>query len=190
METFSALLAICAGQRPVTRSFDVFFDLRPNKRLSKQWWGWWFETPSFPLWSHCNAMLVKRAPVEFTHIRRGYLFGFVVDSQLINATGSSNLAWIIWKIDQWSKWQQNKTKSCTYSTRHFLYCRPEWDIATYSSKKNYGTFVTHWKLELCCQVVQDWLSVLRQQVITWVNVNQNGCHHTAPPGHTVCFNYV
>ena len=52
METFSALLAICAGnspvsgefptQRPVTRSFDVFFDLHPNKRLSKQWWGWWF----------------------------------------------------------------------------------------------------------------------------------------------------
>ena len=46
METFSALLAICAGnspvpgecpaQRPVTRNFDVFFDLRLNKRLSKQ----------------------------------------------------------------------------------------------------------------------------------------------------------
>ena len=32
-------------QRPVTRSFDVYFDLRPNKRLSKQSWGWWFETP-------------------------------------------------------------------------------------------------------------------------------------------------
>ena len=31
-------------QRPVTRSFDVFFDLRLNKRLSKQPWGWWFET--------------------------------------------------------------------------------------------------------------------------------------------------
>ena len=31
-------------QRPVTRSFDVYFDLRPNKRLSKQSWGWWFET--------------------------------------------------------------------------------------------------------------------------------------------------
>ena len=59
METFSALLAICAGnyitQRPLTRSFDVFFDLRPNKRLSKQWRGWWFETPSHPLWRHCNA---------------------------------------------------------------------------------------------------------------------------------------
>ena len=30
------------AQRPVTRSFDVFFDLRSNKRLSKQWRGWWF----------------------------------------------------------------------------------------------------------------------------------------------------
>ena len=65
METFSALLALCLGnspvtgefpaQRPVTRSFDVFFDLRLNKRLSKQWWGWWFETPSHPLWRYCNA---------------------------------------------------------------------------------------------------------------------------------------
>ena len=62
METFSALLAIYAGnslvpgefpaQRPVTRSFDVFFDLHPNKRLNKQWCGWWFETPSCPFWRH------------------------------------------------------------------------------------------------------------------------------------------
>ena len=47
METFSALLAICAGNSPVTdefpaqgpvmRNFDVFSDLRLNKRLSKQW---------------------------------------------------------------------------------------------------------------------------------------------------------
>ena len=65
METFSALLAFCAEnslvtgefpiQRPVTRSFDVFLDLRPNTRMSKQWWGWWFETPSQPLWRHCNV---------------------------------------------------------------------------------------------------------------------------------------
>ena len=65
METFSALLAICAGnspvhgefpaQRPVTRSFDVFLDLRLNKRFSKQSWSWWFETLSCPLWRHCNV---------------------------------------------------------------------------------------------------------------------------------------
>ena len=41
-------------QRPVTRSFDVFFDLRLNKRLSKQPWGWWSETPSSSLWRHRN----------------------------------------------------------------------------------------------------------------------------------------
>ena len=41
--------------RPVTRSFDVFFDLRLNKRLSEQSWGWWFETLSCPLWRHCNG---------------------------------------------------------------------------------------------------------------------------------------
>ena len=44
------------AQRPVTRSFDVFFDLRPNKRLSKQPWGWWFETPSWSLWRQRNVM--------------------------------------------------------------------------------------------------------------------------------------
>ena len=31
-----------------------FFDLRLNKRLSKQSWGWWFEMPSRSLWRHCN----------------------------------------------------------------------------------------------------------------------------------------
>ena len=52
METFSALLA----QRPVTRSFDVFFDLHLNKQLSKQSRGWWFETPSGSLWHQCNVI--------------------------------------------------------------------------------------------------------------------------------------
>ena len=65
METFLTLLALCAGnspvtgeipaRRPVTRSFDVFFDLSLNKRLSKQSWGWWFETPSRLLWRHRYA---------------------------------------------------------------------------------------------------------------------------------------
>ena len=71
MEIFCALLAICAGnspvtgefpaQRPVTRSFDVFFDLRLNKRLSKRWWGWWFETPLHPLWRRCNDAISNDA---------------------------------------------------------------------------------------------------------------------------------
>ena len=42
--------------RAVTRSFDVFFDLRLNKRLCEQSWGWWFESPSCSLWRHCNVV--------------------------------------------------------------------------------------------------------------------------------------
>ena len=64
IETFSALMAPCEGsspvtvefplQRPVARSYDVFVDLRLNKRLSWQSRRRWFETPSRPLWRHCN----------------------------------------------------------------------------------------------------------------------------------------
>ena len=64
METFSALLALCEAdrpitggfpsQRPVTQSFDVIFDLHLNKRLSKQLRRWWFETPSRSFWCHRN----------------------------------------------------------------------------------------------------------------------------------------
>ena len=53
-------------QRPVTRGFDVFY-LRMNKRLSKQWWGWWFDTPSHLLWRHCNGAS-----------NRGVFIGFAV----------------------------------------------------------------------------------------------------------------
>ena len=45
------------SQRPVSRSFDVYFDLRLNKRWSKQSWGWWFETSSRSLWRHYNDMI-------------------------------------------------------------------------------------------------------------------------------------
>ena len=65
MKTFSALLALCArispvtgefpSPRPMTRSFAVFFDLRLNKRLSKQSKRRWFETLSRSVWRHCNA---------------------------------------------------------------------------------------------------------------------------------------
>ena len=65
-ENIFGLLALCVGsspvtgeipsQRPVTRSFDVSFDLRPNIWLKKQLWCWWFETPSRSLWRHCNVL--------------------------------------------------------------------------------------------------------------------------------------
>ena len=57
MEAFPALLESPVtgefpSQRPVTRNFDVFFDLHLNKWSSKQSCGWYFETPSHSLWRH------------------------------------------------------------------------------------------------------------------------------------------
>ena len=84
METFSALLAICAGnspvtdefraQRHVTPSFDVFFELRLNKRFRKQTWGWWFETPSCSLWCH-------RDDYSYQYVKYTWFYGLKTDDQ-------------------------------------------------------------------------------------------------------------
>ena len=47
-------------QRPVTRSFDVVFDLRLNKRLSKKSW----------LWRHCNVKIICPLTQKYTQHRR------------------------------------------------------------------------------------------------------------------------
>ena len=67
--TIFRVTGLCAGnspvtgefpsQRPVTRSFHVFFDLRPNKRLVKQLRRRWFEIPSSSLWRHCNVHICQ-----------------------------------------------------------------------------------------------------------------------------------
>ena len=54
----------------MTRSFDVFFDLRLNERLSKQSRGWWFETPSRPLWRQCDEYYQHPLIFLSTHIGR------------------------------------------------------------------------------------------------------------------------
>ena len=49
-------------QRPVTRSFDGFFDLRLNKQLSKQPLGWWF----------LDAIVVIMTSLQWCHMHPGY----------------------------------------------------------------------------------------------------------------------
>ena len=80
METFSALLALCERNSPVTngfrdnagpvtKSFEVFFDPRMNKRFSKQTRRRWFETPSRLLWRNCNDMVCAvMLTINFHHI--------------------------------------------------------------------------------------------------------------------------
>ena len=69
LETFSALLELCEGnllvtcgfpsQSTVTRRFDVFFDLRLSKKVSKHSRRRWFETALRSLWCHCDDILIQ-----------------------------------------------------------------------------------------------------------------------------------
>ena len=76
----SVLLTICEGWdihliislRPMTRSFDVFFDQRLNKRLRKQSWGWWFKTPWRSLGRHCNGLLTSLIPLNCIQLMSSY----------------------------------------------------------------------------------------------------------------------
>ena len=77
-------------QRPVRQSFDVFFDLRLNKRLSKQCWGWWFEMLSSPLWRHCNEITTPYSIAHKTITTKAW---DVDDSVIELTTDTSNLSW-------------------------------------------------------------------------------------------------
>ena len=99
--TFSTLLAICAGnssvpgefpaQRLLTRSFEVFFDLRLNKRLSKQSWGWWVKTLSRPLWRHSNTVLSFKSLNKYTKTSALMVSDLTVFNQFpfLNITGGN-----------------------------------------------------------------------------------------------------
>ena len=75
------------AQGPVTRSFDIFFDLRLNKRLSKQSWGWWFETLSCSLWRRRNVWWIEAPYVTIKplwHEKRLFQHIFLNENILIS----------------------------------------------------------------------------------------------------------
>ena len=122
METFSALLAICAGnspvtgefpaQRPVTRSFNVFFDLRLNNRLSKQSWCWWFETLPRSLWRHNNddidyrslRGIEKEANLSHSLLSSlNLLWDSHVMKQQYTWTKLLSFLYFVWTLTNWNK---------------------------------------------------------------------------------------
>ena len=80
--TGSLVTAEFPSQRPVTRNFNVFFDPRLNKRLSKHSWGWWFETPSRRYdvtamsLSHVTCFLKPAANISWRHLAKEQCCGF------------------------------------------------------------------------------------------------------------------
>ena len=113
MEVFSSSLALCAGnspvtgefpsQRAVTLNFDVFFDLRLNKRLSKQSRCRWFGTASQSLWRHCNGHTLYKC----------ILYSVIINTQTnqnqtevrTHASGLGNHCWL---AHEFRKLKKNK----------------------------------------------------------------------------------
>ena len=84
--------------KPVTRSFDVFFDLRLNKRLRKQSGSWWFETTSRPLWRHCKDHLHEGQAILIqteTSMLFSYL-GLISHNEMSSIYGR---LWLFWCDD-------------------------------------------------------------------------------------------
>ena len=125
METFPAWLAICAGnspvtdefpaQRPVTRSFDVFFDLCLDKRLGKQSWGWWFETPSHSVWRHRNEYW------GLCIVCASYIFYFRRFAREICAFSSIVLVFHIYNVTILFLNDCNKTQFLYCSQNYFMF---------------------------------------------------------------------
>ena len=103
------------SQRPVSQSFDIFFYLRLNKRLSKQSRRWWFETPSRPLWLHCYEVPVfdPALPHEYEVFKfiyyRQHKFFMMTSSNgnIFRVTGPlcvefTELWCFLWSVPEWT----------------------------------------------------------------------------------------
>ena len=111
------LLVLCDGnplvtggfpsQRPVTRSFDVFFYLHLNKRLSKQSGRRWFETPSRSL----DDTLMTKSKQK---TRANKYNNWCKASKLI-APAWTTIWSQIFKMGSWKKKQQCKIAYCVIS---------------------------------------------------------------------------
>ena len=93
------------SQRLLIGRFDVFFDLSPNKRLSKRSKRRSFETLSRPLWRHCNDpqkglmmkgvftchdLVIKRWEVEESQAMIGYTKTILPSVWLITSSKAGN----------------------------------------------------------------------------------------------------
>ena len=161
METFSALLALCVGnspvpgefpaQRPVTRNFDVFFDLCLNKWLSKQTWGWRFETPSSPLWCHCN----ERKHKNFYH----YSLNFIPKGQI------KNIAALV-QIMAWY-WPSHKPLSEPMMVSLLMQISITWPQWV-NGVKSYSILLQGWILHVHLRVYKNFKFIVQKETVYFV----------------------
>ena len=120
-------------QRPVTRNFDVFFDLHLNKRLSKLSRGWWFDVLSCPLWRHSNVRRVW----EKTIAAKKYHHGLYSLHILIKFKCTTNKNCYVFSMNKYVSCQMSSSfvveqKNVPYpamlvvTVSHRIYCHIYW----------------------------------------------------------------
>ena len=107
--------------------FDVFFDLRLNKRLSKQSWCWWFETLSCPLWRQCIEYLPP--PYQSLQLQSSSSFPTHLSRHV-----RRNLENLVWSGQVWGLL---KLRSLTMTIKKF----------SISQKNTWHVFSSHLKYE-------------------------------------------
>ena len=144
-------------QRPVTRSFDVFFDLHLNKRLSKHSWGWWFETLSWSLWRHHNCC--QSISIISLIIWNSSIYSDV--NRLCRLLGHNYMYWKLSNQQPWMSAMMTKQVMVFY----FLCV----------SKDNRGHFVyvsSQWEMVLQCNIVSHWLGAYKKWSLRqWAQIN-------------------
>ena len=129
METFSASLAICAGNSPVPGEFPAqkpetrSFDLHLNKRLSKQSCGCWFKMISRPLWRHCNDTIVSFHVVPLISIfKKPSIILTTRASQWVHIKSiceeiNHAITWLLCFSEVWNKCSQYRQRYCRNTLR-------------------------------------------------------------------------
>ena len=165
------------AQRPVTRSFDVFFHLRLNKRLSKQPWGWWFETPAWSLWRHRYGD-IHSAPEMLPHATPVASFTKAVDRRLAKRPLKTNWCLASRQLtsvvkEATGRWVTNERDWPALinhvSARHKLSGdpRPRLTYTTWRCHKNFCQWKRSFLWKLCCHCLKG----LRQRQIAVVIVS-------------------
>ena len=182
METFSALLAISCreftGCRwiPFTKASNeepcCFFDLRLNKRLSKQSRHRWFETPSCSLWRHFNDIgtYLWFWCTLFRHVLQ-------LDKTVIHNSSCFRILSISWHVESYEvSWQSAMTQSISPWIKHLakldsVMVMQILLVGSRSEKlKKYWSHLTKWKTDSenywkcadalwcysCCKQSLDW----------------------------------
>ena len=98
-------------EKPVTQCFDIFFDLRLNQQLSKQWRCWWFKMPWCSLWYHCNGSIGSlflwwvSLQSSYGHYSQIWMW-CSMGTQCFDNAKNSGKYWNggDWLISLWTKW--------------------------------------------------------------------------------------